>query len=170
LANVERDPTPLPKPPEVAPPVVAETAPQAVASAALAPKEPTKPVGTVAAVGTAKPKTDAPIVPTPPTPPPAPTATPTSLEAAMRPPFNRGEAAAALSAVGYVSCRKPDGPTGNGHVYVTFDPSGTVASAVVDQGAFMGTPVGGCIAGKFRGAHVPAFSGGPVKVGKTISL
>ena len=167
LANVERDPAPLPKPSEVPPPVVAET-PKAVASvAAVAPKEPIKPVGTVAAVGTVKPKTDAPIVPPPPSPPPT---APTSLEAAMRPPFNRGEAAAALSAVGYVSCRKPDGPTGNGHVYVTFDPSGTVASAVVDQGAFMGTPVGGCIAGKFRGAHVPAFSGGPVKVGKTISL
>jgi predicted Zn finger-like uncharacterized protein len=85
-------------------------------------------------------------------------------------PFDRGAAAAALSAVNVVSCKKPDGPTGSGHVKVTFAPNGTVSSAVVDQPPFAGTPVGGCVAGKFRGAHIPAFSGGPVPVGKSFVI
>jgi hypothetical protein len=55
-------------------------------------------------------------------------------------------------------------------VTVTFAPSGNVTSAVVDSAPFAGTPVGGCIAGKFRAAHVPAFSGGNVTVGKSFSL
>lgn len=108
-----------------------------------------------------------------PTPPgPAPTAAPPKPadDGSGKPPFNRGEASAALSGVNISSCKKPDGPTGNGHVVVTFDPSGSVQTAVVDDGPFPGTPVGGCIAGKFRGAHVSAFSGSPVKVGKSFSL
>jgi hypothetical protein len=53
---------------------------------------------------------------------------------------------------------------------VTFGPDGSVQSAVVDQGPFPGTSVGGCIAGKYRGAHVPAFGGAPVRVGKSFTL
>lgn len=85
-------------------------------------------------------------------------------------PFDRGAASAALGGINVQSCKKADGPTGSGHVKVTFDPSGSVSSAVVDSGPFPGTPVGGCIAGKFRGAHIPAFSGGPVSVGKSFSI
>lgn len=85
-------------------------------------------------------------------------------------PFDRGAAAAALGAINVQSCKKPDGPTGTGHVKVTFAPNGSVSSAVVDGGPFPGTPVGGCIAGKFRGAHVPAFSGAPVGVGKSFTI
>lgn len=84
--------------------------------------------------------------------------------------FDRGAAAASLGGVNVASCKKPDGPTGSGHITVTFAPSGSVSSAVVDGGSFPGTPVGGCIAGKYRGARVPAFGGSPVKVGKSFSL
>lgn len=94
----------------------------------------------------------------------------TSAPAAAAAPFDRGAAAAALGGVNVAGCKKPDGPTGTGHVTVTFAPSGNVTSAVVDSPPFAGTPVGGCVAGKFRGAHVPAFSGGNVTVGKSFSL
>ena len=85
-------------------------------------------------------------------------------------PFDRGAAAAALGSVNVQSCKKPDGPTGSGHVTVTFAPDGSVQSAVIDSGPFPGTPVGGCIAGKYRGAHVPAFGGAPVRVGKSFTV
>jgi predicted Zn finger-like uncharacterized protein len=85
-------------------------------------------------------------------------------------PFDRGAATAALGSVNVASCRKGDGPTGAGHVKVTFAPSGNVSSAVVDAPPFAGTPVGGCVAGKFRGAHIPAFSGGAVTVGKSFVI
>ena len=96
-----------------------------------------------------------------PAPPPA---------AAATSPFDRGAAAAALGGVNYQGCKKGDGPTGSGHIQITFGPDGSVQTAVVDAPPYAGTPVGGCIAGKFRGARVPAFSGSPVKVGKTISI
>jgi predicted Zn finger-like uncharacterized protein len=84
--------------------------------------------------------------------------------------FDRGAAAAALGSVNVSSCKKSDGPSGSGHVTVTFGPDGSVQTAVVDQGPYPGTSVGGCIAGKFRGAHVPPFGGAPVRVGKSFSL
>lgn len=84
--------------------------------------------------------------------------------------FDRAAAGISLGGINIASCKKPDGPTGSGHVTVTFDPSGSVQSAIIDGGPFPGTPVGGCIAGKYRGAHVPAFSGSPVKVGKSFTL
>jgi hypothetical protein len=85
-------------------------------------------------------------------------------------PFDRGAAAAALGSVNVASCKKPDGPTGSGHVSVTFSPDGSVQSAVVDQPPFAGTAVGGCVASKFRGARIPAFSGSTVKVGKSFVI
>jgi len=85
-------------------------------------------------------------------------------------PFDRGAAAASLGSVNVQSCKKTDGPTGSGHVTVTFSPDGTVQSAVIDGGPFPGTPVGGCIAGKYRGARVPAFGGAPVRVGKSFTV
>jgi hypothetical protein len=84
-------------------------------------------------------------------------------------PFDRGAAAGALGAVNVAGCKRPDGPTGSGHVSVTFAPDGTVSNATADQPPFQGTPVGGCVAGKFRGAHIPAFGGGPVKVGHQLN-
>jgi hypothetical protein len=84
--------------------------------------------------------------------------------------FDRGAAAAALGAVNVASCKKGDGPTGGGHIAVTFSPNGSVTTAIADQPPFAGSAVGGCIAGKFRGARVPPFSGAPVKVGKSFVL
>lgn len=85
-------------------------------------------------------------------------------------PFDRGAAAASLGSVNVQSCKKADGPTGSGHVTVTFGPNGSVQSAVIDGGPFPGTSVGGCIAGKYRGARVPAFGGAPVRVGKSFTV
>jgi hypothetical protein len=55
-------------------------------------------------------------------------------------------------------------------VSITFSPSGRVSSAIVDQPPYAGTSVGGCVAGKVRGAHVPPFAGGNVPVGKHFSI
>jgi predicted Zn finger-like uncharacterized protein len=85
-------------------------------------------------------------------------------------PFDRGAAAAALGAVNLSSCKKEGGPTGSGHVKVTFQPNGTVSTVEVDQPPFQGTSVGGCIAGKYRGVKIPPFSGSPVGVGKSFVL
>lgn len=101
----------------------------------------------------------------------APTTAPTTTAATDQGgSFDRAAASGSLNAVSIVGCKKPDGPTGAGHVTVTFGPSGMVTTAVVDGGDFPGTPVGGCIAGKYRSAHVPPFSGSPVKVGKSFNL
>lgn len=86
--------------------------------------------------------------------------------------FDRAAALAALNkAAGAAKgCKKDDGPTGSGKVRVTFAPSGNVTSAVVDGPPFAGTPVGGCVASAFRGAHVPPFDGSPVAVPKSFSI
>jgi predicted Zn finger-like uncharacterized protein len=86
--------------------------------------------------------------------------------------FNRGAATSALGAAAGAArrCGKPDGPTGGGRVRVTFAPSGNVTSATVEGPPFAGTSVGGCIAGAFRGAHIPAFDGAPVSVTKSFSI
>jgi hypothetical protein len=68
------------------------------------------------------------------------------------------------------SCKKPDGPTGSGKVTVTFATSGRVTSANVAGPPFAGTPVGGCVAGVFRRAKVPPFSGTSVTVSKSFSI
>lgn len=83
-------------------------------------------------------------------------------------PFDRGAASAALGGVNVSSCKKDQ--SGSGHVKVVFAPNGSVSSATVDQGPFVGTAVGGCVAGKYRGARVPPFSGSPVSVGKSFSI
>lgn len=85
-------------------------------------------------------------------------------------PFDRGAASASLSGINVSSCKVAGGPTGQGHVTVTFLPDGSVQSAVVDQGPFPGTSVAGCVGGRFKGAHVPPFGGAPVRVGKSFSI
>ncbi|MEZ4219878.1 MAG: zinc-ribbon domain-containing protein [Polyangiaceae bacterium] len=86
--------------------------------------------------------------------------------------FNKGAAIASLSAAASAAtrCKKPGGPTGSGKAIVTFAPSGRVTSANVAGGAFGGTAVGGCVAGVFRSARVPAFSGDPVTVSKGFTI
>jgi hypothetical protein len=68
------------------------------------------------------------------------------------------------------SCKKPDGPTGAGRIAVTFATSGNVTTANVEGPPFAGTPVGGCVAARFRGAHVPPFGGGTITVHKSFSI
>jgi hypothetical protein len=53
---------------------------------------------------------------------------------------------------------------------VTFAPSGGAQSAVVQGAPFEGTPTGSCVAGRFRGARVPPFSGSPFSVSKSFSI
>ncbi|HEU4534822.1 MAG TPA: hypothetical protein VFS00_11915, partial [Polyangiaceae bacterium] len=57
-----------------------------------------------------------------------------------------------------------------GRVAVTFAPSGAVSNAVVEGPPFAGTPVGGCVAAKFRAAKVPAFAGSAITVKKSFSI
>ena len=85
-------------------------------------------------------------------------------------PFDRGAASATLGSIDVSSCKKTDGPSGPGHVRITFSPNGTVQTAIVDQPPYAGTAVGGCVAGKFRSAHVPPFAGGPTPVGKSFVI
>jgi hypothetical protein len=98
------------------------------------------------------------------------TAQPEGAAAKKAAAFDRAAASSALGNVNVQSCKKPNGPTGAGHVNVTFGPSGAVSEAQIDSAHYAGTSVGGCIAGKFRGAHVPAFSGPPVTIGKSFSI
>jgi hypothetical protein len=85
-------------------------------------------------------------------------------------PFDRGAVGAALGAVNVSSCKKANGPTGSGHVTVTFSPGGGVSNALIDSPPFEGSNISGCLAGKFRGVHIPAFAGSPIKVGKSFTL
>ncbi|HEX6274551.1 MAG TPA: hypothetical protein VFZ53_16020, partial [Polyangiaceae bacterium] len=87
-------------------------------------------------------------------------------------PFSVSAAQVALTqaATNAGGCKKPDGPTGSGKVQVTFATSGRVTSATVAGPPFAGTPVGGCVAGVFRKAKVPAFAGNPVTVSKSFSI
>jgi hypothetical protein len=93
-----------------------------------------------------------------------------SFSAHGTPAFDRSAAAASLGSIDVRSCKKPNGPTGAGHVTITFSPDGTVASARVDSGPFSGTAAGGCIAGKYRAARVPRFGGAAVRVGKSFTI
>jgi len=99
-----------------------------------------------------------------------PAAPPPAAEPASGAPFDRGAASGAIGSVNVQSCAKPGGPTGGGHVKITFAPNGSVSAAVIDSGPFNGTPVGGCIVGKFRGPHVPPFGGGAITVGKSFTI
>lgn len=87
-------------------------------------------------------------------------------------PFSKASAISALGAAASAagSCKKPGGPTGAGKVQVTFAPSGRVTTATVMGAPFAGTPVGGCVASRFRGAKVPAFGGSPVTVSKSFMI
>lgn len=92
--------------------------------------------------------------------------------ASNAPPFSKASAISALGAAASSAggCKKPGGPTGVGKVQVTFAPSGRVTSATVMGAPFAGTAVGGCVAGAFRRAKVPAFGGSPVTVSKSFSI
>jgi predicted Zn finger-like uncharacterized protein len=104
--------------------------------------------------------------------PAAPAAVPAAVAAAAADqPFNMGEAksklAAAASAV--QTCKKGD-VTGTGRVLIVFAPNGGAQSATVSGPPFEGTPTGACVAARFKGVHVPAFSGSPFSVAKSFTI
>jgi hypothetical protein len=91
--------------------------------------------------------------------------------------FDRGAAQKALGTVDISMCRAAAGPSGRGHVKVTFVADGSVSAAVLDKRGptetpidFSGTPRGDCILEKFRAVKVPPFIKAPVSVGKAITL
>jgi hypothetical protein len=105
--------------------------------------------------------------------PSAPTApTPSTKPEKALGPFNKSAAIAALNsaAAAASACRKDGDPSGMAHVVITFAPSGRVTTAQVNGPPFAGTPTGGCIAGRMRGARVPAFNGDFVTVSKTVII
>jgi hypothetical protein len=85
---------------------------------------------------------------------------------------NFGEAKAKLgaAATSAQSCKKPDGPVGTGRVVVVFAPSGGAQTATLQGPPFDGTPTGACVAARFRGVHVPPFSGSPFSVTKSFTI
>jgi len=116
-----------------------------------------------------------------PDPAPAPQAPPPEAKPAepaaplpppdQRAPLNRGAALTALSnaASAASACKRADGPTGSGTATVTFSPDGPVKSVSVSA-PFAGTPVGQCVAGAFKGAHVPPFSGSSLTLPKSFVI
>jgi predicted Zn finger-like uncharacterized protein len=87
-------------------------------------------------------------------------------------PFNMGEAKSKLAAAATAaqSCKKGDGPVGTGHIVIVFAPSGGAQTATINGPPFDGTPTGACVAARFRGVHVPPFSGSPFSVSKSFTI
>jgi serine/threonine protein kinase len=78
------------------------------------------------------------------------------------PPFDAKLADGVLAAVDarIANCRSAVGPSGRGAAHITFAPDGTVNNVTLDP-PFAGTSRGACLAGLFRTARVPPFSGAP---------
>ena len=156
-----------------------ETAPAAVAPGSPPPKVEGEKVERKVA---AAPKAEKPAAPAAPAGlPPPPVAAPAPAPAAPAPAapaaggsgdFDRAAALSALSAAATAaqSCKKPDGPTGSGRIAVTFANNGTATTANVEGPPFAGTPVGGCVAARFRGVHIPPFGGSVITVRKTFII
>jgi len=103
------------------------------------------------------------------TTPAAPSAAPVPPD--QRAPLNRGAALAALGSASSAAsaCKRADGPSGSGSVKVTFSPEGSTKSVIVSA-PFAGTAVGQCVAGAFRSAHVPPFSGSSITIPKSFRI
>ena len=84
--------------------------------------------------------------------------------------FDRDAASSAMSGVEIGRCKAKKGPTGEGHVVVTFSPTGAAVSATVDRAPFAGTKVGTCVAKAYKKAKIPPFAGDPVTVGKLFHI
>jgi hypothetical protein len=83
------------------------------------------------------------------------------------PSFDREAASMAVASIDLTKCRATSAERGEGHVMITFTPAGSVSSAAIDKGPWIGTPIAKCMAGQFKKAKIPAFGGEPVTVGKT---
>jgi predicted Zn finger-like uncharacterized protein len=136
----------------------------------------TAPAATTAAAPPATPPAQQAVAPS--TPRPAPThaeprpAAAAPAAASEGAEFNMGEAKSRLAAAASAAqgCKKGDGPTGTGRVIVVFAPSGGAQSANVSGPPFEGTPTGACVAARFKGVRVPAFSGSPFSVSKSFTI
>lgn len=90
--------------------------------------------------------------------------------------FDRTAAAAVLEQVDLSPCRDASGPTGTGHITVTFAPDGAVLDSELDTGTsgtaieLWGTPRGQCVVEQFRAARIPTFDGPPVSAGKSFTV
>ncbi len=76
---------------------------------------------------------------------------------AMLVPFDFAAARAALGAVDLSSCATPGGPSGPGHVFMTYEGDGQASAAVVQKGTYDGTPAKACLEQRFKAARVPPF-------------
>jgi hypothetical protein len=85
------------------------------------------------------------------------------------PPFDRGEAARALTAISVAHCAKLAGAEPSGRVEITFKPDGS-GTARVTEGMDPGSAAARCVSKAFDGARVPAFGGAPIHVKKSFSL
>jgi len=103
----------------------------------------------------------------------APAGVPAALAAAAQAdqPFNMGEAKSKLAAAAASAqtCKKGD-TTGTGHAVIVFAPNGGAQSVTINGPPFEGTPVGACVAARFKSVHVPAFSGSPFSVSKSFTI
>lgn len=90
--------------------------------------------------------------------------------AELPPGLDKKAVAEAFESISLDSCKKPKGPTGEGHVLVTLAPTGKATSAIVDSPPFANTKVGKCIAKAYEKVRVPAFKGDAVTLGKKFKL
>ncbi len=187
VAPVPPPPTAMPTEPVVATAAPTETAAPTATETAEAPEHPAPTAAAAtAAAPTQRPTethpTETHVAETPrPTPLPTPTPTPTpsasakpAASAAPTEPgaFSQSEAQRSLRSMESIlaSCKRPDGPTGAGHVRVTFANDGTAMSSVILGAPYEGTPVGECAASRFKLAHVTKFDGPPGVVDYTFHI
>jgi hypothetical protein len=84
--------------------------------------------------------------------------------------FDKQAAVTAIGGVSLHKCKATNAAKGEGHVMITFAPSGGAQSATIDRGPWVGTPVAKCMAKEFKKATVPAFKGEPITVGKVFQF
>jgi hypothetical protein len=90
----------------------------------------------------------------------------------VAPPFDQAAAMQALRSAADAAkgCRAGDVPSGAVRVAVTFARGGRVAQANVEDSSLAATPVGACIAARFRAIEVPPFRGSTMTVRKTMTF
>jgi hypothetical protein len=86
-------------------------------------------------------------------------------------PFDAKAARAALEAAAMKtkSCRPVNEPKGSVATTVTFAPSGHVSDVTINTARYARTKTGTCIAARLSDAQVPAFSGFPAALKKTVA-
>jgi hypothetical protein len=153
-------------------PVRAQTASAAPAEEPRAPSDEPAPAAAPAPASLADAMAAAVGKPAPPAAPEADTAN-TAEAPASEPDFDPAAARSSMRAIAgsLGACKSsPDEEGGSGNVRVTFAPSGAATQAVVEGGGLAGTPLGSCVASRFRGARVPPFAGSPVTVRQSFTL